>query len=116
MIVKRIVRTEDGQIEATLMLTGEQAAFLINAGLAVLVQRGAVELLDMSEEEYREQQMQSANDATTEVVEAEESTTVSPSPSEQMLPQDTQEDTQKELDKKQLAFLAAVDIKNLPKV
>lgn len=54
MIVKRIVRNKEGEIEATLMLTGEQAAFLLNVGLGALVQRGAATLMDFTEEEFEE--------------------------------------------------------------
>lgn len=53
MIVKRIVRTLEGEIEATLMLTPEQAAFLMNMGLGVLVQKGVATVMDYTEEEFR---------------------------------------------------------------
>ncbi len=58
MIVKRVIRNEDGTMEATLLLTPEQAAFLINTGLGFLVQSGAAQLVDMSMEEYEAQRAQ----------------------------------------------------------
>lgn len=54
MIVKRVVKKIDGSIEATLMLTGEQAVFLMNVGLGALVQRGAATLQDFSPEEFEQ--------------------------------------------------------------
>lgn len=63
MIIKRVVRTEDGKTEATLMLDAQQASFLMNLGLGVLIQRGAASLVDMSPEEF--QLEQEAPQATT---------------------------------------------------
>jgi hypothetical protein len=55
MIVKRIVKSEDGNIEATLMLTPEQASFFMNVGLGVLVHKGAATIMDYTEEEFRKE-------------------------------------------------------------
>lgn len=52
MIVKRIVKDKEGNLEATLMLSPEQAAFLINMGLVTLVSAGSVKIQDMSQEEF----------------------------------------------------------------
>lgn len=54
MIIKRIVRSEaDGVIEATLMLSQEQASFLMNYALSELVQKGVAQVMDYTEEEFK---------------------------------------------------------------
>lgn len=64
MIVKRIVKNEDGNLDVTLMLTQEQAKFFMNMGLSVLVQKGAVTLMDYTEEEFiKEQQAEQQEQA-----------------------------------------------------
>jgi hypothetical protein len=88
MIVKRIVRNKEGEIEAVLMLTGEQAAFLLNVGLGALVQRGAATLMDFSEEEFEEhvkeqqaaeaEQVVAPTEAPATQVQPEKGTTVVP--------------------------------------
>ena len=55
MIIKRIVRNEDG-VEATLMLSNEQAAFLLNFAIGLLVQKGVVEMIDLSPEQFEAEQ------------------------------------------------------------
>lgn len=55
MQVKRVVRTEDGNVEATLMLTPEQLQFFLNVGIGVLVQQGAIQVVDYSEEEFKKE-------------------------------------------------------------
>lgn len=52
MIVRRVVRNKDGEIEAQLMLSSEQAAFLINVGLVSLVTAGSAQVQDMTQEEF----------------------------------------------------------------
>lgn len=80
MIVKRIVRKVDGNLEATLMLTGEQAAFLMNTGLGFLVQRGAATLMDLTPEEYEEERQKSLQEKAAMEAKAEQANTPEPTP------------------------------------
>lgn len=52
MIIRRIVKNQDGNVEAQLMLSKEQAAFLINVGLVSLVTAGSAQVQDMTQEEF----------------------------------------------------------------
>lgn len=46
MKITRIVKNKDGHVEATMMLTMEQVAYLINMGLLAMMQRGSLEMED----------------------------------------------------------------------
>lgn len=98
MIVKRIVKSEDGNIEATLMLTPEQASFFMNVGLGVLVHKGAATIMDYTEEEFRKEM---------ETVKAKAETTVTTNKAA-----NSESDT---LAEQRAQFLQDVDIKILPK-
>jgi SAM-dependent MidA family methyltransferase len=53
VLIKRVVKDVDGNLEATLLLSSEQAAFLINMGLVTLVTTGAATVQDMTEEQFQ---------------------------------------------------------------
>jgi hypothetical protein len=55
LIIRRIVKDVDGNLEATLLISAEQAAFLINMGLVTLVQAGTVKVQDMTEDEFKKE-------------------------------------------------------------
>lgn len=55
MIVRRIVKDVDGNLEGTFALTQEQASFLINMGLITLIAAGTASIQDMTQEEFEEQ-------------------------------------------------------------
>lgn len=70
MIIRRIVKDVDGNIEATLVLSPEQAGFLINMGLVTLTTAGTVTLQDMTEEEFaahREKAKAQGDESNSEV-------------------------------------------------
>src|SRR5882672_8300296 len=101
MIVKRIVKKVDGNLEATLMLTGEQAAFLMNMGLGLLVQRGAATLMDFDSQEEYDEHKQNEQAAQAET----------PAPIEQPVPPSPAQAKEEA----QMRFLEAVDVELLPK-
>jgi NAD/NADP transhydrogenase alpha subunit len=97
MIVKRIVKSEEG-LEATLMMTPEQAAFFMGLGLNLLVQRGAATVVDYTEEEFQAELEKLKEEGLVEAgIEAQPATTV------------TNEQEQAE----QKEFLESVDEKTL---
>lgn len=96
MIVKRLVKGEDGNIEASLMLTSEQAAFLINVGLATLVMQGAAQVKDMTEAEFKAEL-----EAQKEEEQPQQQPDHAPVPAEDK--------------KKQIEYLEMADINTLPK-
>lgn len=49
MEITRIVKQKDGNVEATMNLKPEQAAYLINVGLLTLVQTGSLMFNDVDE-------------------------------------------------------------------
>lgn len=66
MIIKRIVKDVEGNLEATLMLSPEQAAYLINMGLVTVVTAGTAVVEDMSEEEFQAQIEKAKGEETAE--------------------------------------------------
>jgi hypothetical protein len=50
MEITRVVKNQNGNVEATLDLKPEQAAYLINVGLLTLVQTGSLLFNDVDEE------------------------------------------------------------------
>ena len=51
MKIKRVVKnTQDGNLEATMVLTPGQVAWLINLALLTLIEKGALELNDVNEQ------------------------------------------------------------------
>lgn len=50
MEITRIVKDKDGNVEATMQLKPEQAAYLINVGLLTLVQTGSLMFTDVDEQ------------------------------------------------------------------
>ena len=59
MLITRVIKQqEDGTFQATMSLTEEQTAFLINFALGILVQEGSVKFMD-PDKEGAEQQAQS---------------------------------------------------------
>jgi hypothetical protein len=70
LIIKRVVKDNEGNLEATLLLSPDQAAFLINMGLVTLVTAGSVAVHDISEEEFKkgieeQKQAQGNSEVTT---------------------------------------------------
>ena len=55
MLITRVVRNDNGSLEATLMLTPDQAAYLINVGLLSLVEKGSLTIEDVAEETFTKQ-------------------------------------------------------------
>lgn len=47
MKITRVVTKQDGNIDAVMSLTSSQVTFLLNVGLAVLLQQGAAEFVDV---------------------------------------------------------------------
>lgn len=98
MIVKRVVRGEDGNMEATLMLSPEQAAFLLNFALGLLVQKGVVTVMDQTPEEFEAEQPTAQADGGGGVVTPEPAQT-----------------TVTEAKKLPIDLLANIDIKDMAK-
>lgn len=114
MIVKRIIRNADGELEATLMLTPEQASFLMNMGLGVLVQKGAATIKDYSEEEFlAEAQKTQAQAVSGSADENGVEHTPTPPPAQPQSATTVPTDTKEQ--QRQKDFLASVDVELLHK-
>ena len=50
MQITRVVKQDDGNLEATLILTPEQVAYLINVALVTLTTTGALMIQDVNDE------------------------------------------------------------------
>ena len=68
MKITRIVKVgNDEGIEATISLTLEQAQFLLNTGIAFLMQMGAAQFMDITPEEFSNLKKEKEVEETIEV-------------------------------------------------
>ena len=52
MIVRRVSDVKDGQVEVSLVLSAEQASYIMNVGLATLVASGAATIQEMTRAQH----------------------------------------------------------------
>lgn len=67
MIVTKISEEKDGQVEVSLAMTKDQAVYLMNVGLGILLAHGAATVKEMTRAQFdEEQQTLEASAAATE--------------------------------------------------